>query len=148
MSTDASPFRLLLRVRYHECDAQQIVFNTRYGEYVDVAAGEFSRAVFGDGSASLDWRLVRQVTEWKHPARFDDVIGVTVRTLRVGTTSFCLVTEILRQADDTLLATTETTYVVVEAKSGTKQPLTDAAKATLLRGAPDVVVDFAGTRPG
>ena len=24
-------FRLLLRVRYGECDAQQVVFNARYG---------------------------------------------------------------------------------------------------------------------
>ena len=26
-----APFRLLLRVRYGECDAQQVVFNARYG---------------------------------------------------------------------------------------------------------------------
>jgi len=38
-----APFRLLLRVRYGECDAQQVVFNARYGDYVDVAATEFYR---------------------------------------------------------------------------------------------------------
>src|SRR5262249_24046289 len=30
------PFRYYLRVRYIECDAQKVVFNSRYGEYIDV----------------------------------------------------------------------------------------------------------------
>jgi len=39
-------------------------------------------ALFGGvGSASpIDWRLVRQVLEWKAPARFDDVIEIEVVT--------------------------------------------------------------------
>ena len=32
----ALPFRYYLRVRYIECDAQKVVFNSRYSEYVDV----------------------------------------------------------------------------------------------------------------
>ena len=43
----STPFTLLLRVRYGECDAQQVVFNARYGFYIDVAATEFYRALFG-----------------------------------------------------------------------------------------------------
>jgi len=31
------PFRYYLRVRYVECDAQKVVFNSRYAEYVDVS---------------------------------------------------------------------------------------------------------------
>ena len=71
-----APFRLLLRVRYGECDAQQVVFNARYGDYVDVAATEFYRAVFGSYQAlleqGLDSQVVRMVTDWSAPARFDD----------------------------------------------------------------------------
>lgn len=37
-------FRYYLRVRYDECDAQKVVFNARYGAYVDLAVGEFYRA--------------------------------------------------------------------------------------------------------
>ncbi|MBX3130234.1 MAG: acyl-CoA thioesterase [Polyangiaceae bacterium] len=141
-----NPFRLLLRVRYHECDAQQIVFNARYGEYIDIAAGEFSRAVFGDLGSSLDWRLVRQLTEWKSPARYDDVLALGVRTLRVGTRSFTLGTEISRLPGESLLATSETVYVVVDARTGASEPVSDAARAALLRGADGVVIDFAGKR--
>ena len=39
------PFRYYLRVRYIECDAQKVVFNSRYGEYVDVSINEFLRAI-------------------------------------------------------------------------------------------------------
>ena len=35
-------------------------------------------------------QTVRQVVEWKRPARFDDVLEVSVRTSRLGTTSFVL----------------------------------------------------------
>jgi hypothetical protein len=36
-------------VRDIECDAQKVVFNSRYGEYVDVAINEFVRAIAAGG---------------------------------------------------------------------------------------------------
>jgi acyl-CoA thioester hydrolase len=141
----SEPFRLLLRVRYNECDMQGIVFNARWGDYADLASGEFLRALLGavdPAVTGLDWRLVKQTTEWRAPARYDDVLDVRVRTLRVGTTSFVLATEYLRAADGAPLATTETTCVRVD-PSGTKRPIDDAIRAALERGAPGVVVDHA-----
>src|SRR5438128_7269650 len=66
-------FRYYLRVRYIECDAQKVVFNSRYSEYVDVSINEFLRAAgalepFTEGH--LDFQLVKQTVEWKRPARF------------------------------------------------------------------------------
>jgi acyl-CoA thioester hydrolase len=75
------PFRYYLRVRYGECDAQKVVFNARYGDYVDLASGEFFRALgYGEELASgeLDFQLVRQTFEWKAPARFDQVLEIAV----------------------------------------------------------------------
>lgn len=131
-------FRLLLRVRYGECDAQGIVFNARWGDYVDLAASEYARVVFG-GVTGLDWRLVKQTIEWRAPARFDDVLDIRVRTLRVGTTSFAFATEFHR--GDAQLASVETVYVVVDPAANAKRPVPDAARAVLERGAPGVVVD-------
>ena len=37
-------FRYYVRVRYQECDAQHVVFNARYGDYIDLACFEFLRA--------------------------------------------------------------------------------------------------------
>ena len=40
-------FNFLLRVRYGECDAQQVVFNARYADYIDIAMTEYFREVVG-----------------------------------------------------------------------------------------------------
>ena len=46
------PFRYYLRVRYGECDAQKVVFNARYGDYLDISLLEFLRAIgFGEAMA-------------------------------------------------------------------------------------------------
>ena len=41
------PFRHSLRVRYHECDPQGIVFNANYLAYHDIAVTELWREAFG-----------------------------------------------------------------------------------------------------
>jgi acyl-CoA thioester hydrolase len=83
------PFRYYLRVRYVECDAQKVVFNSRYAEYVDVAMNEYLRAIgilnqFFTGD--LDFQLVKQTVEWKGPARYDQVLELSMQTTRLGTT--------------------------------------------------------------
>lgn len=129
-------FRLKLRVRYSECDAQGIVFNARWGDYIDLACSEYTRAIF---DASYDWRLVKQTIEWKAPARFDEVLAIGVTTLRIGTTSFTLAFQIARGFE--ILATAETTYVFVDNAANHKVPIPPAARKALEFGAMDLVVD-------
>jgi len=142
------PFRFYLRVRYAECDAQKVVFNTRYAEYVDVALNEFLRAIGFDTNrllaSGLDFQLVKQTIEWKAPARFDDVLEVAVEPVRLGTTSFtCRATFRLAGADQTI-AVIETVYVLVEAASLAKTSLPAPFRDALERGAAGTVVDHAG----
>jgi len=139
------PFRFLLRVRYGECDAQGIVFNARWGDYVDVAVTEYLRAMFGTvvPAASIDMRLVKQTLEWRASARYDDVLDCRISTVKIGTTSFTFATQFHRLTDGTHLATAETVYVACDL-AGAKQPVTAAQRSTLERGAPGVVVDHAG----
>ncbi|WP_394560580.1 acyl-CoA thioesterase [Aquipseudomonas alcaligenes] len=143
-----TPFRLLLRVRYGECDAQQVVFNARYGDYVDVAATEFYRAVFGSYQAlleqGLDSQVVRMVTDWSAPARFDDVLQLEVSSLHLGNSSFTLQVDIRRHADQATIARSEITYVMVDAQAFSKTPIPDAIRTQLERGAPGVTVNQAG----
>lgn len=139
------PFRLLLRVRYGECDAQQVVFNARY---VDVAATEFYRALFGSYQAlleqGLDSQVVRMVTDWSAPARFDDVLQLNVSTLHLGNSSFSLAVEIRRQADQAAIARSEVTYVMVDAQAFSKRSIPDTIRAQLQHGAPGILVNQAG----
>jgi acyl-CoA thioester hydrolase len=144
----ARPFRYYLRVRYIECDAQKVVFNSRYGEYVDVAINEFLRAIgildqFITGD--LDFQLVKQTIEWKAPARFDQVLELSIETTRIGTTSFTIGTTFRVAGDDgRILATAETIYVLVDARTLTKLAISDTLRATLLSGASGRVTDHAG----
>jgi acyl-CoA thioester hydrolase len=147
-----TPFRYYLRVRYIECDAQKVVFNSRYAEYVDVSITEFLRAggivqefIHGD----LDFQLVKQTVEWKAPARYDQVLELTVTPKHLGNTSFTMLTE-FRVADppgdNRVIVTVETIYVLVDAKTLTKTPLPDRIRAALQDGAGGLETDHAGFR--
>ncbi len=139
-------FCYYLRVRYGECDAQKVVFNARYGEYADLATTEFLRVLgwfqaFLDGP--LDYQLVKQTIEWRAPARFDQVLELSVRARAVGTTSFTLSTEFRLAGAAAIIATIETIYVVVDAKALSKAPVPAALREALLAGA-DASIDHAG----
>jgi acyl-CoA thioester hydrolase len=143
-----TPFRYYLRVRYQECDAQHVVFNARYGDYIDQASFEFHRAALPRPQDAMDGtfeiQTVRQVVEWKSPARFDDVLEVSVRTARLGSTSFVLNFEIRRAGVPDPLVTSETTYVHVDAKTWKKREIEPQMRAALQAGAAGRTVDHAG----
>ena len=141
------PFTYYLRVRYGECDAQKVVFNSRYGDYVDVAVNEFMRALgFGEAliNGDLDFQLVKQTTEWKASARFDQVLALGVTAEHLGNTSFTLKTEFRIAGDDPVIATVETVYVLVDSKTLRKTPLPDALRAAFTQGAAGRITDHAG----
>ena len=142
------PFRYYVRMRYQECDAQHVVFNARYGDYIDLACFEFLRAALPRPTDTFDGtfesQTVRQVIEWKAPARFDDVLEVSVWTSRLGTTSFTLSFEIRRAGTPDPLVTSDTTYVHVDHKTFTKRTIEPAMRAALEAGARGKTVDHAG----
>jgi acyl-CoA thioester hydrolase len=143
-----TPFRYYVRVRYQECDAQQVVFNARYGDYIDLACFEFLRTALpspGDVfDGAFESQTVRQVMEWKAPARFDDVLEISVWASRIGTTSFTLCFELRRVGDGALLVTSETVYVHVDPKSFTKREIEPRMRAALEAGARGKTTDHAG----
>jgi acyl-CoA thioester hydrolase len=139
-------FSYFLRVRYGECDAQKVVFNSRYGDYVDLAAAEFLRVLGFEKeiqSAELDYQLVKQTTQWRAPARYDQVLEISVTTKHLGTTSFTLATEFRIAGEETLIADSETVYVHVDTHTLAKSPLPPRLREALARGAPGKKVDHA-----
>jgi acyl-CoA thioester hydrolase len=141
-------FRYYLRVRYQDCDAQRVVFNARYGDYFDVACIEFLRAALPNPQDAMDGTFeiqsVRQVTEWKASARFDDVLEISMWTSRIGTTSFALSAEMRRAGTADVLAVIETTYVHVDHATFTKRAIEPRMRAALEAGAAGTTVDHAG----
>jgi acyl-CoA thioester hydrolase len=141
-------FRLYVRVRYQECDAQHVVFNSRYSDYADLASFEFMRAALPRPTDGMDGtfeiQTVRQLIEWKGPARFDNVLEISTWVSRIGTTSFVLNTQMQRAGEDSVLATTETTYVRVSPKTFTKLAIDPEIRAALEAGGRGKVADQAG----
>ena len=141
-------FLFKMRVRYAECDAQQVVFNSRYSEYADLAVTEYFRVLFGGIkqmlNQGLDTQVVRFTIDWLTPARFDDVLGIRVVTSRIGNTSFTLrltYCDVLTQKD---IAVAEVTYVLVTAVHHQKITINEDFRERLTRGAVDVVTDQSG----
>jgi acyl-CoA thioester hydrolase len=150
-SMNSNRFSYFLRVRYGECDAQKVVFNSRYGEYVDLAAAEFLRVLGFEHeiqTAKLDYQVVKQTTQWRAPARFDQVLEISVSTQHLGTTSFTLVTEFRIAGDEALIATTESVYVHVDTRTLKKAPIPARLREALERGAAGEKVDHAAYLSG
>ncbi|MBI5485008.1 MAG: acyl-CoA thioesterase [Deltaproteobacteria bacterium] len=136
-------FKYYLRVRYSECDAQKVVFNARYAEYIDIAITEFLRASCPE-SGFFEYHVVKQTVEWKAPARFDNVLELTVSLLSLGTTSFTLSTGIRVAGREQLINVSETVNVFLDSATMEKTPIPPDIRAALERGAPGVIVDHAG----
>jgi acyl-CoA thioester hydrolase len=139
-------FRYYLRVRYGECDAQKVVFNSRYSDYADIAGLEFLRAA-GLGEAvttgGLDYQVVKQTLEWKSSTRFDQVLDISVRASHLGNTSFSLLAEMRIAGQEKIVATVETIYVLVAANTLAKMPLPADFRVALERGASGKTIDHA-----
>lgn len=140
-------FRYYLRVRYAECDAQRVVHNPRYGEYVGLAMHEYLRVagLLRDFDAlSQGFQLVRQTVEWKASTRFDQVLEVTVRVTHVGTTSFTAISELRVAGEEQLRACAETVHVLIDERVMRKVPVGKRQRELLLRGTRGAKVDHAG----
>ncbi len=141
---------VLLRVRYAECDAQQVVFNSRYAEYADLAATEYMRALVGGYTELVkqgyDNQLVNMNISWQSPAKFDDVLNLATHVTHVGNTSFNLNIEITEYNTKRAIAIIDIVYVMVDATTLAKTPIPNALKERLLTGPESQVIDLAGIR--
>lgn len=89
-STDVQvdwPHREAIKVRYHECDMQQVVFNAHYLMYCDLAMTAWMTA-HEMSISQIDWMLVKVGMEWQGSATFGDVVDIDVGVARWGNKSF------------------------------------------------------------
>jgi acyl-CoA thioester hydrolase len=116
------PFVHELRVRYGECDPQGIVFNANYLLYFDVAFTELWREAIGPWSLMVERGVDAVVAEanarFRAPARYDDVLQLRARIVRLGKTS--LTTEIDVVRDDEVLVEGRLRHVFVDVETWAK----------------------------
>jgi acyl-CoA thioester hydrolase len=122
-----------IRVRYGECDAQGIVFNAHYLAFFDIALTELWRASFGSYAAmveqGIDVVVAEAVVRFRRPARFDDMLELTIEVTRLGTTSMATTHRVTR--DGELLVEGEMVHVFVETAGYTKTAIPPALRAEL-----------------
>jgi acyl-CoA thioester hydrolase len=97
------PFVFALRVRYGECDPQQIVFNANFFAYFDVAMTELWRAAIGRYDLMMERGVDMVVAEasarFLGAARFDDELELEVSITRLGTTACSTRHRVLRAGE-------------------------------------------------
>ena len=108
-----------LRVRYHECDGQKIVFNAWYLAYADIALTEAARALFGSYAAlekrGCDVVVAESTVRFLGSASFDDELLIDVWTAHFGTTSMVLRFDVHRGGE--LITQVTSRYVWVDTAS-------------------------------
>lgn len=152
MKADAElPFRHYIRVRYQECDTQLVVFNARYGDYIDLALTQFLIAAMPERDRNIydgkfEIQLKKQVVEWFAPARFNDVIEIRTWVSRFGRTSFDMRFEMRIAGEGDPIVVAETVYVHVHGENGVwkSAPLPERERALLEEGARGRIIDHAG----
>ncbi|SFR67182.1 acyl-CoA thioester hydrolase [Marinobacter daqiaonensis] len=142
------PFEFRFRVRYAECDAQQVVFNARYADYVDIAINEYIRVLFGDYQQMLERKLDIQVVSltlnWSAPAHFDEVLCARVEPKHLGNTSMVLNIAFVRHPDEKAIAEADITYVMVNPDTMTKTPIPDDVRERIKTAGRGTVISHAG----
>ena len=123
-------FQTPLRVRWMECDAQGIVFNGAYMDYLEVGQSEYYRnlgfSIYKIAAQGyFDTAVVKVEIEYKAPARVDDMLDLPVRVSNIGNTSLTLNIEIYQNHSETLLTTIQSVYVGYHADSGNTRPVPD-----------------------
>ena len=133
MSKSDFKFHTGFRVRWMECDAQGIVFNGSYLNYLEVGQAEHFRnlgfSIYRIAQTGyFDSAVVKVTVEYKAPARVEDEIDVFVRVTNVGNTSLTLEAEIYPQSSDRLLTTIHAVYVGYDASTGQTRPVPDGIR--------------------
>ena len=129
-------FQTSLRVRWMECDAQSIVFNGAYMDYLEVGQAEYYRnlgfSIYKVAAQGyFDTAVVKVEIEYKAPARVDDMLDLHVRVSHIGNTSLILNIEIYPQDSQNLLTTIQSVYVGYHADSGKTRPVPDEMRGLI-----------------
>lgn len=113
-----------LKVRFHECDPQGIVFHAHYLAYVDMASFEVITELFGSHARMRELGVDMVVAEsrlgYRVPGRFEDELTVRMTVDHVGNSSMVLGFTIHR--GDTVVVDGANRYVWVD--TTTLRPVT------------------------
>lgn len=136
MPKDDFRFKCAERVRWSDCDAQGIVFNGSYFDYLEVAQAEYFRNLGfvlydPDGRRHFDTATVKATLEYLSPARVDDLIDIHWKVERIGNASLTTRSEIHNRATGAPLLRAEIIYVNFDSDAGVSRRVPDDLRALI-----------------
>jgi acyl-CoA thioester hydrolase len=131
-----TPFRHPLRIRFHECDPQGIVFNANFLAYADIAMTELYREAFGSWQAAIekdgiDMVVAEATVRYLAPLRFDEEVELVASVTRIGTTATTTLIEI--EKSGSTVAEVTLRHVIVDLETRAKTPIPDSLRTGLER---------------
>ncbi|SNT08276.1 (3S)-malyl-CoA thioesterase [Sphingomonas laterariae] len=106
------------RVRYSEIDAQAVVFNARFLDYLDIAVTEYLRAVGVPDPAGVEglaqFVVARTSIDYKASVRLDEEVDLCIRLARAGRSSLTFAFEFHGKGGEDLRAAGETVQVHID----------------------------------
>jgi len=133
----SEPFRHRLRVRYNECDPQNVVFNANYLMYFDITMGELWRELGGYQAmveSGVDMVVAEARVRYRAPLRFDDDFEVRATIAKLGDTD--METEIVAVRDGETVAEGDLRHVFIQAGGGPKATIPERIRSGLEQYSP------------
>ena len=126
-------FSTTIRVRWMEGDAQGIVFNGAYLDYLEIAQAEYFRnlgfSIYQIAKAGyFDSAVVKTTIEFKNPAKIDQLIDLYTRVVSIGNTSITLDLEIYPKNSDQMLTSIQAVYVGYNSTTGETRVVPEAIR--------------------
>lgn len=136
MSKQDFQFHFKLRVRWSEADAQGIVYNAKYVEYLEIAQSEYYRnlgiELYNPSQRSyFDTATVKITVEFKSPALLDEILEIYSRVNHIGNKSIQQHTEIYRAESELLLCNGDTIYVGYDSDKRISKRVPDDIRHTI-----------------
>lgn len=105
MSSDLQSFSLPVRVYYEDTDAGGVVYHSQYLNFMERARTEWVRHLGFEQDELRDQHNILFVVnhiaiDYKKPARFNDLLEVTVQVLQKKRVSMLFEQQVLRKVDD------------------------------------------------
>lgn len=111
-----------VRVYWEDTDAGGVVYHSQYLNFFERARTEWLRAKgIHQGRLAAEHGVVfairRMTVDWRQPARLDDLLDVSVHTVRAGRSRLEFRQEMVRHADGMRLASAEVTAACLDAQA-------------------------------
>jgi acyl-CoA thioester hydrolase len=125
-----------VRVYWEDTDAGGVVYHSQYLNFFERARTEWLRAKgIHQGQladeAGVVFAIRRMDIDWRSPARLDDLLDVTVHTVRAGNARLEFKQDMFRHEDGVLLANAKVTAACLDARAFKPIKMPDAIRSEI-----------------